>query len=385
MNYDFDYEYEDYGLKRHKASDTVKWVLTLIAFILVGVMIAGIICGWFDRGETPEEPVTEEQPEEVGGTVISDGVNKGVSLMRTQIASADFGDYGISPLAESAYTLTATLDPDDILDNIIHLSVGWTDPGDEWATDKQATDYVSLSAYEVESGNSVNVECLGEFGAQITITATSNADAEITATCTADYAQKVTELSLSFGDVTSGVKTNPSNYSFPVTWETGTDTQGPGGAANLDYSTSTAYTLEESFAVDISCSLTFQQLTTINTWDIYNMELTADGEGTALASAIEDGSDVYFDVYTFFDTYITPYGMEYPWGSMWNAGVGRDYFDTLIAMEDYQVSQYFSIYVTIDITGTYSDYTYTFIIYPDEVTYNPTLGGLNLSDYAFIF
>lgn len=33
----------------------MKWVLTLIAFILVGVMLAGIILGWFERDETPVE------------------------------------------------------------------------------------------------------------------------------------------------------------------------------------------------------------------------------------------------------------------------------------------------------------------------------------------
>lgn len=38
-------------LQQHKKSDTVKWILTLIAFILVGVMLIGIILGWFERKE----------------------------------------------------------------------------------------------------------------------------------------------------------------------------------------------------------------------------------------------------------------------------------------------------------------------------------------------
>ena len=36
-------------LQQHKKSDTVKWILTFIAFILVGIMIIGIILGWFER------------------------------------------------------------------------------------------------------------------------------------------------------------------------------------------------------------------------------------------------------------------------------------------------------------------------------------------------
>ena len=40
-------------LFNHQKSDTVKWVCTLLAFLIVGVLIAGIICGWFDKKETP--------------------------------------------------------------------------------------------------------------------------------------------------------------------------------------------------------------------------------------------------------------------------------------------------------------------------------------------
>lgn len=40
-------------LFNHQKSDAVKWVCTLLAFLIVGVLIAGIICGWFDKKETP--------------------------------------------------------------------------------------------------------------------------------------------------------------------------------------------------------------------------------------------------------------------------------------------------------------------------------------------
>ena len=41
----------DYSLFEHKKSDAVKWVLTLVAFLIVGVMFAGILCGWFEKKE----------------------------------------------------------------------------------------------------------------------------------------------------------------------------------------------------------------------------------------------------------------------------------------------------------------------------------------------
>ena len=34
-------------LRNHKKSDSFKWFLTLMAFIIVGVTLAGIILGWF--------------------------------------------------------------------------------------------------------------------------------------------------------------------------------------------------------------------------------------------------------------------------------------------------------------------------------------------------
>lgn len=46
-------------LFNHQKSDAVKWVCTLLAFLIVGVLIAGIICGWFDKKETPPAEQTE--------------------------------------------------------------------------------------------------------------------------------------------------------------------------------------------------------------------------------------------------------------------------------------------------------------------------------------
>ena len=56
--YDYDY---DYSLFEHKKSDTVKWVLTLVAFLIVGVMLAGIICGWFEKEEKQPQEEQQEQ------------------------------------------------------------------------------------------------------------------------------------------------------------------------------------------------------------------------------------------------------------------------------------------------------------------------------------
>ena len=50
----------DYSLFEHKKSDTVKWVLTLVAFLIVGVMLAGILCGWFEKKEELPQEETQQ-------------------------------------------------------------------------------------------------------------------------------------------------------------------------------------------------------------------------------------------------------------------------------------------------------------------------------------
>lgn len=73
-------------LYKHERGDRVKWVLTLFAFIIVAVMLAGIICGWFERKEE-----TEEQPAEIvadGGMVVGNTQSNGVALMSARIMSA---------------------------------------------------------------------------------------------------------------------------------------------------------------------------------------------------------------------------------------------------------------------------------------------------------
>lgn len=124
MNYDYDYDYEpDYELNRHKTSDKVKWVLTLLAFILVGVMFAGILCGWFDKGEGEETPVVEDDGNEeaIQGTSDIVAVDSSGNLLRgntvyampsslTFVAAARSGEETIFSDSTSV-TLTATITP----------------------------------------------------------------------------------------------------------------------------------------------------------------------------------------------------------------------------------------------------------------------------------
>ena len=51
----------NYELYEHKKSDTVKWVLTLIAFIIVGVLIAGLTQAGSIKAKIPCPPRMRRQ------------------------------------------------------------------------------------------------------------------------------------------------------------------------------------------------------------------------------------------------------------------------------------------------------------------------------------
>lgn len=189
----------DNELHRHKTSDTVKWVLTLLAFILVGVMLAGIILGWFDKKE--ESPAEEEQQTEESGMVVGDGIGEEISLMSARIAAADYSEYGVSPLAESAQTVTATVTPSDALNKKVDWSIAWANASSSWAKSKTVTDYVTLTPTS-DGAVTATLECLQAFGEQIIITATSRDNSSAKGTCTVDYSQRYlgTETYISFNN-----------------------------------------------------------------------------------------------------------------------------------------------------------------------------------------
>ena len=66
----------NYELYEHKKSDTVKWVLTLIAFIVVGVLLAGLIAGWFDKKDEAPVAVTEQTAAIDGGLNVTARIRK---------------------------------------------------------------------------------------------------------------------------------------------------------------------------------------------------------------------------------------------------------------------------------------------------------------------
>lgn len=182
-------------LQQHKSADTVKWILTLIAFILVGIMIIGIILGWFEKKETKQEQHTDTA--QTGGMVMENSVGGEISLMSAAIPVEEYAANDISPQADSAYTVQAVVYPELATNRNVIWSLAWKNETDGWAKDKPVTEYVTFT--EVAGAqNTVRVVCQKGFNAQIVLKAASESEPFIAAEVPIDYVKRVIGMTVTF-------------------------------------------------------------------------------------------------------------------------------------------------------------------------------------------
>ena len=179
----------------------------------------GDIATWFNswgKGEQTEQP-DEETPEEGGenGAVLEESESNGVALMSAKIATADYEAYGVSPLADTAYTLTATITPSDATNKAVTYSVAWKNASSSWASGKTVTDYVTVS--QATTGSlTATVTCLQAFGEQIIVTCAVTDNVDLKATCTVDYLRKPlgSNITIEYSPSTAAGK----SLADPITW-----------------------------------------------------------------------------------------------------------------------------------------------------------------------
>lgn len=192
-------------LQRHKRSDKVKWVLTSIAFVLAFVMIAGLCLQlfgtgkvkpseWFKKsdGNQTEEPAGSEE-QTTGGLVMPEETKgNGIALMSAAIAEEDYEENGISAQAESAYTVTATIENEEWTDGKVNWSLAWGNTS-SWASSNSVTTYISITPSA--DTKSCTVTCLrGEFNVYAVVTAALHSDPSKKATVRIDYLCRPTSL-----------------------------------------------------------------------------------------------------------------------------------------------------------------------------------------------
>ena len=213
-------------LYEHKRSDTVKWVLTLFAFILVGVMLAGVILGWFDKKEEP--PAEEEQTEQAA---VTDGEGNAMDEdivypmpEKMSFSAAAFAQ----PLAQfgepSGTTVTspqsvdvrieAYVYPESAANKAVDFSVAWGNAPTHGS--EQVSNYLTVTP-DSDGSTTATVSCKKSFGDDTIIITVTTREGGYTATCTVSFTGIVSGI-----EITSSTATKKSTSARGEYYELGT-------------------------------------------------------------------------------------------------------------------------------------------------------------------
>lgn len=202
-------------------------ITAIIAFIMAGVLAAGVCClgfasrnadgKWFgnfknmstwhwsdkideqdkdNNGGDNKDPNDGKKPDDggdnkgTGGSEIGEVINNGVRVLCAEIPRAAYAANGVSERAENAYTLTAEVLPDYATDKTLNWSVSWLHGDSAFASGKNVTDYVTLTP-AADGANTAVCACLQDFGETIVITASSRANPLVSGVCYVQYYQRV--------------------------------------------------------------------------------------------------------------------------------------------------------------------------------------------------
>lgn len=206
----------------YKSNSNKFWtgfLAVLLVLVIAGTAaLVGVLSDGFKNWDKfkPDEEQTEQTEETAdnGGAIIGESVGSGVKVMSAKIAPENYAANGVSAQAETAYTLTATVLPEKASNKAVDWAVSFVNPSSAWATGKTVTDYVTVTP-TADGALTANVECLQAFGEQIKVTVTSRNNAEATATCLVDYAERVAGYTLTLTN--GGVTISSSDPEYTVT------------------------------------------------------------------------------------------------------------------------------------------------------------------------
>lgn len=205
---------------------------------------------WFTSAE--EQP--EEQPDDTdqtGGMVINEDdpedSENAIALTSMAIPQSDYAQYGISPLAESAQIITATITPDGATNKQLVWSLAWNQEAEDSGGSKYYTDNAfyydedtdgdyeaaNLSSIGITEENFIQIQpssdtlsctvtCTQSFGCPITITCTSEDNNEATADCRVDYLADIIDPRFTGSDISLEDVGSDNSISLSYAYSAGT-------------------------------------------------------------------------------------------------------------------------------------------------------------------
>ncbi len=164
----------------------------IVAIALSAVLLAVGLATYFIFRDTEES-----NPEvEIPGMSVEDGLEQGINLSARLLSVEEYDEYGVSPLADSAISVTATVTSSDATYKTLVWSVAWKDANSTWAKGKTVTEYVTVTPTS-EGALTATVSCKQAFGEQVVLKAALKGfEDTIYGTKNVDYAQRVNSVSL---------------------------------------------------------------------------------------------------------------------------------------------------------------------------------------------
>lgn len=209
--------------QKHKKSKVLNGILGGILALVIagGVAAVGVFSNGFkDWNKFKKDDTKQEQPmppsEDSGGSDITAEASNGIRLMSMKLAPMQYAAYGVAANAESAYTVTATVYPEDAANKLLDWTVSFKNASSTWASGKKVTDYVTVTPSSDGALTAV-VQNIAAFGEQVVVKVTSRDNTSAYATLNVEYLQRTTGYTLSLDGktyATTGTKANAAKPTF---------------------------------------------------------------------------------------------------------------------------------------------------------------------------
>lgn len=209
---------------KNKNGDIWQFTKTILVILLSVVLAVGFLLlgyGWatdftYNKNAVQQEQLGDELPGDGGGAIITpddEDNNSKISLSSIQIEPSEYVVYGVSETAESAFLLTAELEP-------VHTTeraLAWSITPEDGKVTVKASSSNHLQA---------TVEVLSAFDTQYAVKVQSVDKPDKYATCKVDYLKALTACAGNSATVTftSDGYDNPVNFDFSLEPVYGTGT-----------------------------------------------------------------------------------------------------------------------------------------------------------------